>query len=66
MNSVYLPLLRDQLARLKAAGAEYADVRFHDYDESESLFFLQGELRGCEQNSKFGIGVRVLADGAWG
>lgn len=66
MNSVYLPLLRDQLARLKESGADYADVRFHDYDESESLFFLQGELRGCEQNSKFGLGVRVLADGAWG
>ncbi|MBO7434897.1 TldD/PmbA family protein [bacterium] len=66
MNSIYLPLLRDQLTRLKAAGAEYADVRFHDYDDSESLFFLQGELRNCEQSSTFGLGVRVLVDGAWG
>ena len=66
MKSIYLPLFRDQLSRLKAAGVEYADVRFHDLDESESLFFLQGELRGCEQNSQFGFGVRVLTDGAWG
>ena len=66
MNSIYLPLLKDQLYRLKEAGAEYADVRFHDYDDCESLFFLQGELRNCEQTSKFGLGVRVLCDGAWG
>ena len=66
MGLQILPLLRDQLSRLKAAGATYADVRIHSLDESESLSFFNGQLRSCEQASRFGLGVRVLCDGAWG
>lgn len=51
-------------AALKA-GASYADARFVSRRE-ESVETKNGSVDGVTSSSDRGIGVRVLADGAWG
>lgn len=47
------------------AGATYADVRVVD-TLKEEISASSGRIEGIETNSAFGMGVRVIADGAWG
>lgn len=46
-------------------GAQYADARVIE-NETETLVLQNGEMRTMENSQNVGIGVRVLADGAWG
>src|ERR1700685_510487 len=46
-------------------GASYADVRVGD-DRSRALSTKNGKVGGASDAESFGVGVRVIADGAWG
>ena len=46
-------------------GASYADARVVD-DRSRALATKNGKVAGASDASSLGIGVRVIADGAWG
>src|ERR1700722_19328283 len=46
-------------------GAAYADARIAD-DRSRALSTRNGKVGGASDSESFGIGVRVIADGAWG
>jgi TldD protein len=46
-------------------GASYADVRFVD-ERSRSLATKNGKVGHASDSESEGIGIRVLADGAWG
>ena len=46
-------------------GASYADVRLAD-DRKRELSTKNGKVGGAADSESFGIGVRVIADGAWG
>ena len=56
-----------QLAIEKAlsSGAEYVDCRYVEID-SESLSFSDGSPESVSRSLDRGIGVRVIANGAWG
>jgi TldD protein len=47
------------------AGASYADARVVD-SSTEQLSVATGRVEAVERSDSFGIGVRVLRDGAWG
>jgi len=47
------------------AGADYADARLNRCSREE-LTLKNGMLEGADAPDEFGIGVRVLANGAWG
>ncbi len=47
------------------AGATYADARIVD-TLSEDISVANGRVEGIETRASFGIGVRVICDGAWG
>jgi TldD protein len=49
----------------RTAGAGYADVRAIE-SRIESFETKNGRLRGIERGESIGLGVRALADGAWG
>src|SRR5580698_7346916 len=46
-------------------GASYADARMAD-DRSRALSTKNGKVGGASDSESFGMGVRVIADGAWG
>ena len=46
-------------------GATYADVRAVD-DRTRALSTKNGKVGGASVSESFGVGVRVIADGAWG
>src|SRR3984957_4714791 len=46
-------------------GAAYADARIAD-DRSRALSTRNGKVGGASDSESFGIGVRVIAGGAWG
>src|ERR1700675_3616756 len=46
-------------------GASYADVRVAD-DRGRALSTKNGKVGGASDSESFGVGVRVIADGAWG
>src|SRR5271170_4825985 len=46
-------------------GASYADARIAD-DRSRALSTKNGKVGGASDAESFGVGVRVIADGAWG
>src|SRR5579863_5846181 len=46
-------------------GATYADARIAD-DRSRALSTKNGKVGGASDSESFGIGIRVIADGAWG
>src|SRR6202795_4607768 len=46
-------------------GASYADARIAD-DRSHALSTKNGKVGGAADSESFGIGIRVIADGAWG
>src|ERR1700730_11040522 len=46
-------------------GTTYADARIAD-DRSRELSTKNGMVSGASDSESFGIGIRVIADGAWG
>src|ERR1700691_5771984 len=46
-------------------GASYADARIAD-DRSRALSTKNGKVGSASDAESFGIGARVIADGAWG
>jgi TldD protein len=48
-----------------AAGATYADARVVD-SSREEIEVASGVVEGVERTDSFGLGVRAIADGAWG
>lgn len=61
MNDVLSAALNG--ARL--AGATYCDVRVVD-SLTESISVATGRVDGVSRDASFGLGVRVIAEGAWG
>jgi TldD protein len=63
------PLLEEVIGRAlsaaKKAGATYADVRIVRR-RSESIFTRDDHISNVEGNESYGLGVRVIAAGAWG
>lgn len=53
------------LSAAAAQGASYADVRFVD-SKWESLKSKNGQVKAIESQESIGLGVRVIARGAWG
>ena len=53
------------LARATALGASYADVRVSRY-RRESIATRERQIQNVSRSSSYGLGLRVLVDGAWG
>lgn len=58
--------LKQQLDRLKANGATYADARWYTSEVTNTLFMRNGNLEALNASQESGLGVRVLYQGAWG
>jgi len=58
-------LVRTAVEAATAAGAGYADARIVA-QEHESVHVKNGHVDGVKRSREEGIGVRVIADGAWG
>ena len=58
-------LLLRALDAAKSAGAQYADARI-SLNRTQSIFTRERRVAGLSDNETFGIGVRVLVEGAWG
>jgi len=61
-----LEQIKQQIDRLKARGATYADARYYPFEESNQLFMQNGNLKNASSSRESGVGVRVLYKGAWG
>ena len=65
------PLLADEalaaraLATASQAGASYADVRLVAW-QRERVSVRDDHIQGVRRSSEYGLGIRVIADGAWG
>ncbi len=46
--------------------SQYADIRFHEFDRTENLSTMKGDLQNHQTSEKRGYGIRVLYNGAWG
>ncbi len=64
-DSTYLNVISAVLAAAKKAGASYADLRIHRRRE-EGVWVRDDHVEGLHDAERFGVGVRVLVDGAWG
>ena len=53
------------LARAVALGASYADVRVSRY-RRESIATRERQIQNVSRSSSYGLGLRVLVNGAWG
>jgi TldD protein len=53
------------LSAATTAGATYADARLVD-TSIEEIGVASGVVEGVQRSDSFGIGVRAIADGAWG
>jgi TldD protein len=58
-------LLAKALDAAKGAGAQYADARI-SLGRTQTIFTREKRVQGLSDNETFGIGVRVLVNGAWG
>lgn len=58
-------LLKYPIDRARDLGAQYADARFQDLRQT-LIIAENGSLRTYESDHSTGIGIRVLAGGAWG
>ncbi|MBI4729098.1 MAG: TldD/PmbA family protein [Acidobacteria bacterium] len=58
-------LVERALEVARSAGATYVDARSLA-EESESINVQDSQVKGIERGVSAGIGVRVIADGAWG
>jgi len=65
------PLLADEalaaraLAAATRAGASYADARLVAW-QRERIAVSDDHIRGVQRSSEYGLGIRVIAGGAWG
>jgi TldD protein len=59
------PLAMAALEAAREAGASYADVRLVRW-RSERLSVRDRRVSGVSRGDEYGLGVRVVADGAWG
>jgi TldD protein len=63
------PLVDDVIQRAlsaaRKAGASYADIRLHRR-RRETVAAREDHLSASDASESYGMGVRVLADGAWG
>ena len=53
------------LARASALGASYADIRINRY-RRESITTRERQVQNVSRSASYGMGLRVLVDGAWG
>ncbi|HEX6164924.1 MAG TPA: TldD/PmbA family protein [Vicinamibacterales bacterium] len=53
------------LARATALGASYADIRVNRY-RRESISTRERQVQNVSRSASYGMGLRVLVDGAWG
>jgi TldD protein len=53
------------LARAKALGADYADIRVNRY-RRESIATRERQVQNVSRSTSRGFGLRVLVNGAWG
>ena len=58
-------LVLEALNVARGAGASYADSRIGRY-RSQSVSTRERQVTGVNDSESFGVGVRVLVDGAWG
>lgn len=58
-------LLEHAINQATKAGASYVDARFSSRD-NENIAVRNGNVSSVSANSDTGIGIRVLANGAWG
>jgi len=58
--------LKQQIDRLRAAGASYVDVRWYPSEQTDRLLMWNGNLKNASASRESGAGVRVLYKGAWG
>ncbi len=58
--------LKRHINYLKAKGAMYADVRWYPYEETNTIYLYNGNLKALNSSRQSGLGVRVLYKGAWG
>ncbi|MFQ5664285.1 MAG: TldD/PmbA family protein [Terriglobia bacterium] len=73
-DPVYRPLMDVALETARKLGASYADMRICRYHVQDISLRTQPDLRTgkvsnvpqVSESERFGFGVRVLADGAWG
>jgi TldD protein len=59
------PLAVAALDAAKKAGATYADVRLVAW-QREQVSVRDDHVQGVRRSSEYGLGLRVIADGAWG
>src|SRR5687768_2125554 len=53
------------LEAAKKAGASYADVRIHRR-RNQGVSVREDHVESVSDHESYGVGVRVLVDGAWG
>ncbi len=58
--------LKEQIDRLRDAGALYVDARWYPFEETNHLLMWNGNLKQATASHESGVGVRVLYEGAWG
>lgn len=58
--------IKEQIERLKAAGASYVDARWYPVEEANQLVMRNGNLKTAASSRESGVGIRVLYGGAWG
>lgn len=58
--------IKNQIERVKAAGASYVDARWYPVEEANYLMMWNGNLKSTTSARESGMGVRVLYKGAWG
>jgi TldD protein len=61
-----LRTIRQQIERLKRAGAAYVDARWYPFEDANYLIMWNGNLKEAAAGRETGIGIRVLYKGAWG
>jgi len=65
VETVLLAAIDAALSTARSGGATYADVRIHRRRE-EDVFVRDDHPSGTSAAERYGVGVRVLKDGAWG
>jgi TldD protein len=59
-------LIKQEIDRLKSAGAIYVDARWYPLEEANYLTMWNGNLKNASASKESGVGIRVLYKGAWG
>lgn len=64
-DATYLATVAAALDEAKRLGATYADVRIHRRRD-ETVVVQDDHVESIHDSERFGVGLRVLVDGAWG